>query len=421
MKKIYCAIIFLVFLSVSVNGQAWLDDIKSLIWVSKKYDVALAEINSRRPAAGSDVFELDLLKAICYCGNNQPNDGRAYFNWMLRAYWITSQDLKNYIKSSIDNCGSPHTLAQTNNYGTLASLTIATPAIVSGKEFFGMSSEFDQTRVARKIDSAEYTSRLQAATEKDTIRLAAASQLDAYSIASTQNFMVFVEGANYATGARRVAETLEAACQFFVNFYEFPMPEHPITVYISTDRDGFISLGEKLHGLEISYSLIGYSEMRDYSMVAYDPGLNGGTLKHELLHILINQNTPFLPPWISEGVPALYEVSTIQADGQILGNRAWREAALGQIRGNFNPSLERIMNMGWEKFFTYDDQMDNSLIKASLARSFALYLQEQGELSKMFESYRLQDPLEYDPLLITEVLGKQMHQIQEDYEAWLWE
>lgn len=421
-----CVLLILWAFPAEVKAQNYLDTIPKLIWQQNMFQEALDLINQNRPTANKNTFLLDLYKSTCYCGLEQYQDGKNYFEWILKAYRNIDQDIENYIMQSKSRCIQQQFGVVNPSSSLLATIRVISPpgpARVTGKEFYSSPSEDSRTKILREIPDSVYQSRLYQHVNFNTLlRELEHSGIDNVSIDTSNHFIViipFEQGKEDV--AKEISERLEKALSFYQEFYNVQTPKYKITAYSCMDQREFLQLSKNIHGVELSKTLIGYSSQQDLSMVVYNPYSNAATFKHELLHILFNHNLPYLEPWLAEGIPALYEVSRFKEDS-LLGIPAWRNEFLREIIDITGEPrlmlLDSLLSMDWRQFEMWNSPDDNSLIRACLARTFVLFLQDTSELQNVYQAYRNQDPLNYNPYLVMNVLNKSMDDIQTEFEYW---
>ncbi|MBL0340849.1 MAG: hypothetical protein IPP71_07950 [Bacteroidetes bacterium] len=154
-------------------------------------------------------------------------------------------------------------------------------------------------------------------------------------------------------------EELESSLQFLVKQYGFAIPENKIIIHVATDKYTMKGIAEKIHGISISESLVGYSTDPDLTIVVFSPGFFLGTIKHELCHILINYTWGAMAPWLSEGIPAMYEVSKY-SDSTLKVETNWRAKVMnGALDHNYNISLDSLIKCDWLKFNAQSDSLYN--------------------------------------------------------------
>jgi hypothetical protein len=156
-------------------------------------------------------------------------------------------------------------------------------------------------------------------------------------------------------------------------------------------------------------------------VLAVIPGRSIGTLKHELFHLLVRSHFGDIPPWLDEGMAALYEVSR-QQGGQLVGLPNWRGAFLERYR-ELRPSLERLVAMDWATFDAAGADSIPQAVQHATARYFMLYLQEINRLRHVYHAFRQRnpgEPLAEDPArLLAEALGRPLAEVETSFANWL--
>jgi hypothetical protein len=143
-------------------------------------------------------------------------------------------------------------------------------------------------------------------------------------------------------------------------------------------------------------------------------GTGGGTLVHEIVHPYMEANFPPCPAWFNEGLASLYEQSA-ERDGRIVGLTNWRLAGLqAALRERTVPSFREMCEMG-ESFYT-DDRGSNY----AQARYLCYWLQEQGALSRYYQTFRTNaaaDPTGHATLV--ELVGPDMDEFRAKWERFV--
>jgi hypothetical protein len=147
---------------------------------------------------------------------------------------------------------------------------------------------------------------------------------------------------------------------------------------------GVRDLAERIHGIKVSEATIGYSFQDDLSII----GNNSGTLAHELFHLMVRINFGDIPPWMEEGMAALYEVSDI-VGGSIVGLPNWRGKVLRRFWG-LRPSIRDLVRMDWRSFDNEENDYEakRQATNHAMARYFMLFLQNKQKLGAVYSSFR---------------------------------
>jgi len=228
-----------------------------------------------------------------------------------------------------------------------------------------------------------------------------------------------------ATDLKTVGRSLEDYLRFFVAEYGMRPPSALITVYFANDLSQLGDLARKLHGIELAPGSIGYSFSPDQSMVAWADGKAYGTFAHELFHVVVRNNFGDIPPFLDEGMAALYEVSEFQGT-RAIGVPNWR----GPILRNGwteRPSIKDLVQMNRS---TFDDIVrpgqvvagNKQSVNHATARYLMLYLQQRGELLvvyKVFLNRKLSDqPAAQSVALLESALGRSLDTVDAEFAAW---
>ncbi len=144
-----------------------------------------------------------------------------------------------------------------------------------------------------------------------------------------------------------------------------------------------------------------------------------GTLAHELVHPIVREDFPEVPLWLEEGIASLYEHVTVDSSGGIRALPNQRAADLSQRlsaeAGAFPGTLEELLRLRDESF--HDAQRRAHY---AAARSFCLWLDEQGKLWPFYRAYRKNHAL--DPngeSALTATLGASLAEANASWLAWL--
>ena len=232
---------------------------------------------------------------------------------------------------------------------------------------------------------------------------------------------------------RAIGQGLESYISFFSQEYGMKKPESFIKIYGATNDHYLQILAQQLHGVQIGLHIIGYSVPEDLSMVIIFPGWDHslyGTSKHELFHLMIRDDFGDAPPWIEEGMAALYEGSEIRGT-RIVGTQNWREAGLR--RGVNRPSIKELIAMNWSQYDsgggepneTEEAQYSKVAVTHAIARYFMMYLERQGKLAEVYKKMReikVTDSFEItkpDAKTVLEgSLGKSLDALDKDFIGW---
>jgi len=248
----------------------------------------------------------------------------------------------------------------------------------------------------------------------------------------------------------QIGRELERVAEFYHRQYDMLLPTKLVVVYMVNNQLEMKHLAESIHGIEVSDSAIGYSIAADMSLVGIIPRMRFGTLKHELLHLMVRGNFGDVPPWLEEGLAALYEVSRFRGT-TLIGQPNWRGKIL-QYRWIHRPKIEKLVKMNWVSFDGYlelQDVENNSSDEAhdengnkikydfshtqdiersmnhAMARYFILYLQDKNKLLPVYKAFKGVDvdtPTADAATLLNATLkgidGMNLQQVEKDFEDW---
>ena len=233
---------------------------------------------------------------------------------------------------------------------------------------------------------------------------------------------------------RAIGQGLESYLNFFSQEYGMKKPESFIKIYGATNDNSIQMLAQQLHDVKMGLYVIGYSVPEDLSMVILFPNWDHtlyGTSKHELFHLIIRNDFGDAPPWIEEGMAALYEGSEIKGT-KILGVQNWRE--LGLRRSTYRrPSIKELIAMDWSQYNSTGREPDSAeglqfskvAVIHATARYFMMYLERQGKLTEIYKKMRemkVSDSFEITKpdakTVLEQSLGKSLDGIDKDFINW---
>jgi hypothetical protein len=153
-----------------------------------------------------------------------------------------------------------------------------------------------------------------------------------------------------------------------------------------------------------------YSSGHDAMVMNIGPG--AGTLVHEVVHPYIEANFPDGPAWFNEGLASLYERPS-ERKGHIVGLPNWRLPSLKkQIRDNTLPELTRMLGTTSDEF--YGAPFD----AYAYARYLLLYLQEQGKLTRFYETFVTDKDDLTGKAALEAVLGETLETFEPRWRRW---
>jgi hypothetical protein len=229
-----------------------------------------------------------------------------------------------------------------------------------------------------------------------------------------------------AADLKLVGKSLEDYLGFFISEYGMRPPSFLITVYFAEDRTQLSELARKLHGIELAPGSIGYSFPADQSMVGWADGKAYGTFAHELFHIMVRNNFGDIPPFLDEGMAALYEVSGFEGR-RAVGAGNWRGVILRKSWAA-RPSIKDVVQMNRSAFDGITGPSgqlvpgESQSVNHATARYLMLYLQQRGELLTVYKAFlnrRVNDrPAAQSVALLESVLGRSLETVDAEFAAW---
>lgn len=302
---------------------------------------------------------------------------------------------------------------------------------VSGKMFYDVTRGEDlpfsnePVEIVRQVPRDSLTARLFSATQQAEALAALQARLgSSYTVAGTRSFL-FASTRHDRAALTAIGADLERFLDFFVRTYDLTPPDHLITIYLEPTAHELRQLAVRIHGLRPAYQSIGYSMRDDLSMVAVVPGRVYGTLAHELFHLVVRRDFGDIPPWLDEGMAALYEVSQL-GPGGVRGLPNWRGKVL-EMFWNERPTVDALVRMDWRGFENAEHDFESRQQSANhaMARYFVLFLQEHGQLPAVFDAFRRRpvaesdaDPAESAAALLASVLQQPLDQVDAAFVSW---
>lgn len=401
-------------------------------WVGSRYARAIPPLKIHRTEPNGRNAEVDYMLGTSGCRTtDQRRWGARVLNFALYSYPLTASS-RTTITSERDRCMGTAQLAALSPSARVA----VSSAVVAGATARGKLFDFGDNGIAsyparrsRQLERAALDRRLVPLGQADRIgaelrRLAPLAKIHVggrYAIATTS-------GQSEAE-LERMAAQLDRYVSFLSREYGFSLPDRYITLYLVPDISGVRGVADRVHGLDVSPSTLGYSFQEDLSAVGVIRGTQSGTLMHELFHLLVRASFGDIPQWIDEGIASLYEVSREQGD-RYIGLPNWRGRVLDNA-WDLRPPLREVIASPWFAFDRTDGQENSSMVPAeraavhlATARYLALYLQEKGELRRVFNAFKMRDPgVVDDPeqaavAIVEQRLGP-MAEAQSAYDVWL--
>ncbi|MEM0999815.1 MAG: hypothetical protein AAGN35_22365 [Bacteroidota bacterium] len=328
-----------------------------------QFETALRQLSQLRRTTTA-VYYIDGLRGYCECELGNPS-GR---NLLQYAIANTQDDeFRTRLREALRICDHSTTglLAVNGGRSRLRVTNTNERTLRSGGKGFdpsGSGEEVEETYVIDRVSFDQLEARLIAdiGVPEATLRVRewlGITDPSGLRIRRSAHFII-VGNRNYSvTDLDRACQKMETSLAFHARQYGLQAPPFLIWIYPQRSRGEMQRTAAQLHGLALGGSNIGYSVLEDLSITAVDPQLGMYTFNHELLHLLLNYNAPFLPPWIGEGLPALYESARPRAQFALYPERNWRSVLLQKYlaAGVRPPTLRALLGMNWTEFDGYGD------------------------------------------------------------------
>jgi len=397
-------------------------------WQKQEYKQVIEILPPLRDDFFGKRVDVDYMLATSLCRYKDfYTGGRQYLRHILRVYPLSQQNF-NVILSELERCpvqAKPNLIAFNLGRGV---------AGVSGKSFYflGGSNKAvggNPLQTIRPIAPSEIEQRLLPLADESLAKIRLEKRLSSQgykaNIYAKGRFVIGSISNHTEAELNKIATLLNKALLFLQSTYQFKLPDKLFTVYLVPDGRKLKNVGDKLHGLNVNYATIGYSFRDDLSLAAIVNGPNVGTLKHELTHLLVRTNFGDVPPWLDEGLAALYEVSRQEGD-YLRGLPNWRGQVLEHYFTSYPVDLISLMTMNWLNFDARNMRKEKQAINHALARYWILYLQDKGLLTQVYSTFKNVDikaitsNYEFDVnTLINKATGKSLSQLEIEFFNWL--
>jgi hypothetical protein len=420
-------------LPARLAAQVSLPGIEQAIYTEHNYELALARISQfAKTCSNDELVPAAIYKGVCLCQLGKATAARRVFAALNDA----PQDAytRTYIAGALQACppAAPYSYSADDAAHIRTASDKTKVVVMRGKGYnYRLKDEYREVSRPLALPASTYASRLkQHLTEKEATALVAATTqgYGSPSIALSEHFML----ANYTrANSRAVLEKAENSLRFFRETYGLRIPTAKITVYAAPNFQALAELATRAHGATLADNNIGFSVLADQSIFTIDPAGNALTLNHELMHILLDYNAPYLPAWLAEGLPALYEGCERRGDA-LVGLPNWRGDVIRSFAEEHPPTLS-VLRMPSNEFDSQHQIGDlwsvNNVEQVnhhSLARYFALYLQEQGWLQPVVVALLRYQPLDesFDTYtssvaVIEHETGKSYAELEQAFNGWL--
>jgi hypothetical protein len=382
----------------------------------RTYDVSYWLGTSWCRQGGTEGLGVDLLD-WSYHFQSMPEKARIEFR--------KERDLCIQWQSTVTNTRTAPTIV-------LAAAWSSATMRADGKSFYLDGMNAYPVRVKRKLPDEEFAGRLVDVGREAEIARALQMRAPGLQVRVGRQFAL-ASATHSQEQLRQITEQLDRFGAFVARAFALPAPRQYMTVYLFDDIPELRQWADKLHGFDASPLTLGYSLQNDLSVLAMVPSTQVGTILHEVFHLMMRGGYGDAPQWLDEGMASLYETATFASD-TYYGEPNWRSRVFDQFSHRFGPEKlrETIVSPWFSDEPSIDAQPgehrlnpDEQAYLLAYSRMFVLYLQEQGELSRVMSAFRNRErPVRYVSApdqaiqLLEKALRKPLPDIQRDFLAW---
>lgn len=408
--KFYPAVFFRILLILVIIGPVSCQEPENLsleaMWLAGQYEEVLPELlifRDNNPAFRSASFDFMIATSFCSL-DDEVLSKRGCDVWFPR---VLSYNIDYEQRKSVKSIQNKY-CAQANEVNSNQLLAINTlllrrtgSAGVGGdlKHFHPTDNTISSKpiRVLREIPEDEIKSRI--------IKKSGVAETDLLSKGFdyvSKNFLFKSYSGHNSEKLASMANHLEPAYSFFIENYGFSEPDHFITIYL-VSHDHIRDVADEKYGIALPVGAIGYSNHEDWSMLGLirKSSIATGTLKHELFHLLVQENFGDIPVWFEEGLASLYEESKFE-NGKLMGVPGWRGNILRQYFSK-RPTIEELVKMkpyqfnnvvveGEPEFGTDEEWIDpadqKQAVNHAMARYLMIYLQNNYDLQSLYKAFK---------------------------------
>jgi hypothetical protein len=384
----------------------------------RTYDVSYWLGTSWCRQSGMEGLGVDLLD-WSYHFQSMPEKARSEFR--------KERDLCIQWQSNLTNTRTAPTIV-------LAAAWSSATMRAEGKSFYLAKGGLNAypVRIKRKLPDEEFAGRLVDHGKEAEITQALQTRFPGSQVRVGRQFAL-ASAVHSQEQLRQITEQLDRFAAFLERAYALPAPRQYMTVYLFGDIPTLRQWADKLHGFDASPLTLGYSLQNDLSVLAMVPSTQVGTILHEVFHLMMRGGYGDAPQWLDEGLASLYETTTFASD-TYYGEPNWRSRVFADLSRAFGQ--EKLRETIVSPWFSDEPSIaaqagerrlnpDEQAYLLAYSRMFVLYLQEQGELSRVMNAFRNRErPTRYIPAtdqaiqLLEKALGKPLTEVQRSFLAW---
>jgi hypothetical protein len=393
-------------------------------WKAQEYETAFRGLVEYKTGPYGKTFEVYYMIGTSLCRMPPTRDlGLAYLDAIL-ANFSPAEDERVTVENEKRLCKSAYVQAAVSRPVLISFNTTRVSAGVGGRTkmfyFVGGNNAVRSVpvEIVREVPRAELSSRLLTPEQRQLAETRVGERAGAGARTGTSKYFVLASSAGHsAKDLKKMGEELDLVYDFFVAKLGMRAPQYLITVYMVPSFEELQATSLRMHGIRVAPQSLGYSYRDDLSMVGVVPTSAIGTLRHELFHLMVRNDFGDIPPWMDEGMAALYEVAIVSPSG-VRGVDNWRGQVLRELAKQA-PSVPQLVTMDWRAFSGGDDEygtMRQAAIHAK-ARYFLLYLQERDELQPVYHAFKKREIGTDSAALLKSVLGD-LAPVEESFRQW---
>ena len=217
------------------------------------------------------------------------------------------------------------------------------------------------------------------------------------------------------TVKKRASNTVKWAVKRLKSQYFAKDPNQIVVIWLMKDAESYQQRCLEIVKYKPTTPYGFYSPANQVLMMNISTG--GGTLVHEIVHPFVEANFPQCPALFNEGLASLYEQSSSNENGKIVGLTNWRLAGLQRaIIDQQVDSFETLCSTTSQEFYG-----QRSGVRYAQARYLCYYLQQIGKLDTYYQQFCQnvgKDPSGYTTLV--QVLDTdEMESFQEDWQSYV--
>lgn len=165
---------------------------------------------------------------------------------------------------------------------------------------------------------------------------------------------------------------------------------------------------------------LGYFDPGNRTIVVRTDAGGLGTLAHECAHVLIDADFPKAPPWIGEGLPAVFEVPDLSKPGEVHGKAHFRLQTVRDALASKDPAMAASVRL--DALFTMGDDFYGPLahLHYGMAREALRWLDSLGKMWNFYALFRenvLEDANGTEAF--ARVFGKSPAEANDEWLAWI--